>query len=132
MVVPRGRTGSRGRCEGRSDCEVEGGAGGFGTGGGGRGTLSGMSVNGRKINGSRAGLAIALSVGTQWMDWSVDEAYRGRLAERLACDGPGGHAQGGTCQHGEIEPSDQYELMGAQQRSREGGWWGEGGGGRGE
>lgn len=58
------------------------------------------------------------------MDWSVDEAYRGRLAERLACDGPGGHAQGGTCQHGEIEPSDQYGWMGAQQRSREVGWWG--------
>lgn len=42
MVVPGGRTGSRGGSERGSEGEVEGGAGGIGTSGGGRGTLSGF------------------------------------------------------------------------------------------
>lgn len=41
MEVPRGGPGRDGRCEGRSKCEVEGGAGGIGAGGGGRRTLFG-------------------------------------------------------------------------------------------
>lgn len=36
-------------------------------------------------------------------------AYRG-LAERLACDGPVGHAQEGTGQHDEITPSKRQSM----------------------
>ena len=39
VVVPSGRTGSRGGCERGSEGEVEGGAGGFSTGSSGRCTL---------------------------------------------------------------------------------------------
>ena len=39
VVVPCGGTGSGSGCEGGSECEVEGGAGGLGAGGSGRGTL---------------------------------------------------------------------------------------------
>ncbi|PYH57978.1 uncharacterized protein BO96DRAFT_251813 [Aspergillus niger CBS 101883] len=43
----RGGSESDGGCGGRSECEVEGGAGGFGTGGGGRRTLGGSLVKNR-------------------------------------------------------------------------------------
>lgn len=51
-------------------------------------------------------------------------AYRG-LAERLACDGPGGHARKGTGQHVEFKPSNQqsdgWEGIGSQKREEGGG-----------
>lgn len=43
----------------------------------------------------------------------VVKAYRG-LAEHLACDGPGGHAHRGTCQHGGNKPSKRQGMDGKE------------------
>jgi hypothetical protein len=60
------------------------------------------------------------------MGWRLKEAYSG-LAERLACDGPVGHAQEGTSQHGEIRPSNRFQIKKGNRKKRE-----EGRGRRGE
>lgn len=64
------------------------------------------------------------------MDWTrVMRAYRG-LADRLASEGPGGHARNGTAQHDEFRPSDRLamdvkgrdSLRARRRRGGEGGW----------
>lgn len=75
---------------------------------------------------SRTSEAIVLLGQGQWVVEMV-EAYRG-LAERLACDGPGGHAHQGTCQHDWNRPSNQLETGWERNRNGERGR-GDGGGG---
>jgi hypothetical protein len=110
MVVPSGGTGGGGSRERGSESEVEGGASEFSARGGGRRTLKRRLAEGLEISRSNSGESIALFGGTQWVGgWRLKEAYRG-LAERLACDGPAGAAQEGTSQHGDIRPSDQFQM----------------------
>lgn len=102
MIVPGGGTGSRGSCERGSEGQIERGAGGLGTGGGGRSTLRRMSDKITWMTLERYDKAIALPDEAQWVErWPT---YSG-LAERLACDGPGGHAHERTGQHDENRPS---------------------------
>lgn len=95
MEVPCGGTGSRGSCEGSSECEGEGGS--DLAGGGGSGTLSNIS-NGRH---RRANLTSKERLSSSRKINGLVRSYRG-LPEGLACGGPVGHAQNRTSQHDEV------------------------------